>query len=228
VTTKHPPGLRGWTDIGSDVSWEDYGGGWARRATDGSYFVLDFDNMQEACGSDVSDDDPARYVCEVKRVNLSTLPIANLVAALKSVGLRYVMLDDKGTLMPAGNSEGEPDLRLAIVSDSGDVVATEADTTHMQLVCIEACVSYGCAEPLYSATGATRPRNVRADARREAESLMRDAAKLRTALDRPVNKLGSTAEEYGRGDIESALNRGPFDVGKNLMRRLSGLPPVEE
>ena len=36
------PGMPGWTDIGSDVSWDDYGGKWARRARDGSWYVVDF------------------------------------------------------------------------------------------------------------------------------------------------------------------------------------------
>jgi hypothetical protein len=42
-----------------------------------------------------------------------------------------------------------------------------------------------------------------------------------------MGKVGSTAAEYGRGDIDAALNRGPFDQGKNLMRKLHGMPPVE-
>lgn len=54
---------------------------------------------------------------------------------------------------------------------------------------------------------------------------MRDTEKLEERLDRPVNRIGSTAREYGKGDTESALHRGPFDTGKQIMRKMHGLEP---
>ena len=57
---------------------------------------------------------------------------------------------------------------------------------------------------------------------------MRDTVALETARARPVNQIGSTAAEYGRGDLDSALERGPCDMGKQIMRRLQGLAPVPE
>jgi hypothetical protein len=196
--------MKGWIDIGSYINWEDYGGKWARRAADGSYYVLDFTNMLEACGEEAAD---CPFVCEVKRVDLSDIPDERIKSALQCVGLRF--------------------LGDAIVSDSGDEVAPAGDTRRRELVLVEACVSYGCTQPLESFSGAKYPARIRAEARRYAESLMKDAAALQVRLDHPVNAIGSTAAEYGRGDIDSALNRGPFDTGKNLMRRLHGLPPGE-
>jgi len=198
--------MRGWTDIGSDVNWGDYGGKWARRAKDGSWYVLDFTNMWDACGEeDCKADRQAQYVCEVKRVNLSTLPIDRIKSALACVGSRMTV-------------EG-------IVSDSGDLIAAKDSEGHM-LAIVEACVSYGAVEPLNSFGGDNYPSRVRADARRYAETCMKDAALLAERLARPVNRLGSTAAEYGRGDLDAALNSGPFDTAKNLMRKLSGMPPV--
>lgn len=199
--------MRYWTDIGSDVNWTDYHGKWARRAPDGSYYVLDWTNMIDACGCDA--EGGPEYVCEVKRVDLDDLSPETIAQALACVGMRLL-----------GND--------SIVTDGADrVVATADDRERHSLVLVEACTSYGCAQPIESFSGSEYPARIRAKARRYAESLMKDAPRLQERLERPVNKIGSTAREYGRGDIDAALNRGPFDTSKNLMRKLHGLPPVE-
>ena len=205
------PGMPGWRDLGSDVSWDDHGGKWGKLAADGSVFVIDFTNMYDACGEgECKRDGQAQYVCEVKRVNLPELDVEQIATALKSCGMRRV-----------GATQ--------IVSDAADVVADfSEDPTTYRYVLAEACVSYGLAEPLDSFSGDARPANVRANARRAAEALMLDAKALETRRARPVNKIGSTAAEYGRGDVDSALDRGPFDTAKNLMRKLHGLPPIDE
>lgn len=186
------PGMRGWTDIGSDVNWEDYGGKWARRAADSSYYVVDFTSMWETCGEDnCKSDGQDRYVVEVKRVDLTALSADQITRALECVSL--------------------------------DLAEVPEDNRETALV--EACVSYGLIQPLESFSGDVYPARLRAQARRYAETCMRDAALLAERLARPVNKIGSTAEEYGRGDIDAALDRGPFDARKNLMRKLHGLPP---
>lgn len=195
--------MKGWTDIGSDVNWSDYSGKWAKRAKDGSWYVVDFTNMWEACGREAKADGCSQFVCEVKRVNLATLPTANVLSALKCCGYRMT-------------ADG-------IVSDQGDLLAAKDTEAHMVAI-VEACVSYGFAEPLDSFSGDHYPERIRAQARRSAETLMKDAAALQKRLARPVNTIGSTAEEYGRGDINAALDRGPFDPAKNLMRKLHGLP----
>jgi hypothetical protein len=60
------------------------------------------------------------------------------------------------------------------------------------------------------------------EARRYAEKCMRNADLLAERLARPVNKIGSTAEEYGRGDIDAALLRPPFDTTKRIMLKIYG------
>jgi hypothetical protein len=202
--------MKGWTDIGSDVNWSDYGGKWARRAADGSYYVLDFTNMWDACGeAGCKRDGQDQYVCEVKRVDKYDMPWERIEKALACVGARFL--------------NGAPD--GAIVNDQGDVLAEAGDMPRIDLVIAEACVSYGCTQPLESFSANTYPGRVRAEARRYAETCMKDAALLADRLARPVNKIGSTAAEYGRGDIDAALHRGPFDADKNLMRKLYGFPP---
>lgn len=185
--------MKGWIDIGSDVNWSDYGGKWARRANDGSWYVVDFTNMYDTCGEgECRRDEQCQYVCEVKRVDISQLSDKQLQSAYDCVGL-----------------------------DLNDV-----SSEHREAAQVEACVVYGFAQPLYSVNGDHYPERIRARARRYAETCMKSAALLAERLARPVNKIGSTAEEYGRGDLDSALNRGPFDIGKNIVRQLHGLPPV--
>lgn len=200
--------MKGWINIGSDVSWDEYGGKWAHGAADGSFYVLDFTNMWNACGEEeCKADGQPRYVCEVKRVDLADLPQDTIRNAMRSCGLRFT-------------AEG-------IVSDQGDIIAGP-DSDHYPLVLVEACVGYGASQPLDSFSGDSYPNRVRAKARRSAEALMRDATALSERLDRPVNKIGSTAREYARGDIDAALSRGPFDASKNLMRKLHGMTPGNE
>lgn len=205
--------MPGWRDLGSDVSWDDYGGKWGKLAADGSVFVIDFTNMYDACGEEeCKGDGQAQYVCEVKRVNLPELSAEQIATALKSCGM-YL------------EYEGAP----RVFSDQGDKIADQReDPATFRYVLAEACVSHGFYEPLDSFSGDVRASNVRANARRSAEALIRDAKALEIKRARPVNKLGSTAAEYGVGDLDSALDRGPFDTGKNLMRKLRGLPSIDE
>lgn len=200
--------MKNWIDLGSDSSWEDYGGKWGKRAPDGSWYVIDFTNMYDACGEgECKRDGQDQYVCEVKRVNLSTLPIENVTSALRSCGWKMT-------------EEG-------IVNEHDGGIVAEIESIHATIVIVEACVGYGCAEPIESFSGDKYPARVRADARRYAETCMKDDALLAERLARPVNKIGSTAEEYGRGDLDSALDRGPFDALKNIMRKLHGKLTIE-
>lgn len=183
--------MRGWKDLGSDVNWSDYSGKWGKRAADGSWYVVRFDNMYDACGEyECKRGGQSQYVCEVLRVDLSQLSEKNLKSAYDCIGL-----------------------------DLNDV-----DEKYREAAQVEACVSYGCYQPLESFSGDVYAGRIRADARRYAEKCMRDDDLLADRLARPVNKIGSTAEEYGRGDFDAALLRGPFDATKQLMLKIRGVP----
>jgi hypothetical protein len=174
--------MRNWTELASDVNWEDYHGMWTRRAKDGSWYVLKWTNLVDAGGDEFAD---TPYECSVVRLDLTAL-----TAEQKADALRFNSYD---------GAEGE--------------TAT--------LAMVECCVQYGFGAPLETFTGRVRPRNIRAEARRYAEECMRDAAKLAKQMARPVNAIGSTAEEYGLGDINSALHRGPLDPTKALVRKMT-------
>lgn len=179
-------GMRGWTELCSDVNWEDYHGMWAKKGPDGAWYVLQWTNMVDACGDDGAD---LPYECDVKRLDLREVSEAQLSSVSKSCDLRLEDLDEK----------------------------------FHEVATLESCISYGLGAPLESFTGKVRPLSVRAEARRFAETCMRDAEVLDRQLDRPVNAIGSTAREYGLGDIDSALMRGDSPTHK-LMRKLHGIP----
>lgn len=191
--------MKNWTDIGSDVNWEDYGGKWARIAKDGTVFIVRFENGHE------HDKDLPRYMCDVQMVDLQNLTEENINSALRSCGYR---LTEDG-----------------IVSDSGDIVAESTDKRRFTLVLAEVCSSHGLYAPLWNISSETYPARLRATARRMAESLMRDHNSLQAALERPVNAIGSTAREYGLGDINSAMMRGN-STAHTLLRKLYGISNI--
>lgn len=200
--------MRGWTQLCSDVSWEDYGGMWAKKAKDGTWYVLKWTNLYDAMGEeDCKRDGHPQYECEVRFIDLSQIPVAERQSALRSCGLRL------------GAARGG----LAVINEhDGDVVAAQfkedgTPSPHLELCIVECLIQYGLGAPLETFTGDVRPLSVRANARRFAEECMRNDHLMRNRLARPVNAIGSTAAEYGKGDITSALNRGPFDTAKGII-----------
>lgn len=171
--------MRGWIELCSDINWEDYHGMWAKKHGD-TWYVLRWTNMEDACG----DDAPYKYDCEVKCLNLSEVDVK---AALQCSG--YIQREDG-----------------VIVDDyRSDVIASEPK--YIELVLVECCIQYGFGAPLESFTGDKYPKRIRAQARRFAEECMKDDDLLEEKLERPVNAIGSTAREYGAGDLNAALNR---------------------
>lgn len=195
--------MRGWTYLFGSGQWTGEDAMWARKAKDGAWFVLRFTDLLDAGGKEFED---MPFECDVRRIHLKEIPEAEVDSALRSCGWRW-MKDGDDTIL---------------VNDQGDTMAATLKAgDRLTLAAVEMCVGYGLGAPLYTATG-KRWLHVRAEARREAESLMRDASALDAALDRPVNAIGSTAREYGNGDISSALARGPVTPEKALMRKLQG------
>lgn len=203
--------MRGWVELCGDVNWEDYHGLWAKKAQDGSWYVLKWTNMYDACGEgECKRDGVDQYMCDVLRLVLSELTDEQKEKACRSYDRLYKV---------KGN-----DFEIIDSSGTGEPI----DDKFKEAALVETCVSYGFGAPLHTETGNHRPLNVRAAARRFAEECMRDETKRTQLLNRSVNAVGSTAAEYGRGDVMSAQGRGPFSPAKNLMRKLSGLPKKEE
>jgi len=127
------------------------------------------------------------------------------------VELSLVDLD----VIPASNVES------AIASCGWD---DDMEADDLQIA--EACRSYGAKAPLFSDSG-NNWRKLLADARREANELA-SPRKLTAAMNRPVNKLGSTAAEYMRGDLDSAMTRGVLagDQGARICAKMYGIDQV--
>ena len=187
MNTKKGP-WKNWQELCSDVNWQDYHGMWGFHAGGGEYYVIRHTNMIDACGE--SDAHEIGYVHEsvVLFVDLDTVPANEIKSAPECCGQYDVLLSD--------------------------------DPPNPWIV-VECLVSYGRAAPLdtftcaqYRGKSAKFESNdhfaarTRADARRHVESLIDDREQLDNMLDRPVNRIGSTAREYAAGDFASAIGRG--------------------
>ncbi|MFA5053852.1 MAG: hypothetical protein WC565_07325 [Parcubacteria group bacterium] len=88
----------------------------------------------------------------------------------------------------------------------------------------EACYQYGAKAPMWSQSGGNRRELLRAG-KREARELAGDASEIEDRMSRPVNAIGSTANEYMRGDLDSAISRGVFAGRKEacIMAKMYGM-----
>jgi len=168
-----------------DINWEDYGGSWGRKLRDGVWIILRFENKAEW------GDGASGYHCDVLQVDLTTLPEASLQSALQSCGHELKEIDDE---------------QCIVTSHTGDIEARKRDKW-FEAMLIDCCMGYGCYAPLDSTEGGSYPLRVRAEARRIADSYFADQIELNRRLNRPVNAIGSTAREFGKGDMQSAMDR---------------------
>lgn len=181
--------MRGWIQLCSDVNWIDYHGMWAKKARDGSWYVIKWNNLIDSCGENEAKEIGYTYEAQVKRLDLSE---CDLKSSLASCGFELAIHDGALTIF---------------VPYSGDIIATLGDAS-FEACLVECAIGYGLGAPLDDFTGSSYPLRIRAAARRYVETCIRDAGLLVERLARPVNRIGSTAAEYGRGDIDSALKRG--------------------
>ena len=89
---------------------------------------------------------------------------------------------------------------------------------------VEMLHSYGCSAPLGQWEGNAWAKLMK-QARAEAKVLAESPEDYETAMERPVNRIGSTAREYQAGDINSAMLRG-MDAGDPcaiIMAKIHGI-----
>ncbi len=90
----------------------------------------------------------------------------------------------------------------------------------------ECCNQYGCHAPIDSWRG-NNARQLLRQAYKLANAYARySSGELETALEKPVNKIGSTAREYMTGDLTSAMQRG-VETGNpdaRIMAKVHGIP----
>ena len=77
MRNEHGPLGKAWTDIGSDVNWQDYGGCWARHISGTRYHVIRFENCRDW------GDGATGYHCDLSEVDTSN---PQLAAAQRSCG----------------------------------------------------------------------------------------------------------------------------------------------
>jgi hypothetical protein len=88
----------------------------------------------------------------------------------------------------------------------------------------ECCNSYGCHAPLESWSGNNARKLLRTTYKLANE--LAEPDKLESRLDRPVNRIGSTAREFMAGDFTSAMQRG-CEAGSpeaRIMAKMHGVP----
>jgi len=167
-----------------DVNPQDYGGKWYRRTTGRQYQVIELTNMDDACGRD--NEGRPTYVVELALVDLDAIPAKEQESAWRSSGFE---LDTEGV---------------------GHEISGDPRNTLRNTMTAIACYEHGCKAPLESWEGNGSTRMLK-QARAAAHTYKRDAAALAARMERPVNKVGSTAAEYMAGDMRSGILRGVAD-----------------
>ena len=139
-----------------------------------------------------------KYHCDLSRVVLCDLPVDQIKTAMSYCGYTW------------------------------DEILSWDTTEAAECALVYACVSAGSRAPLDQNTSNGNPERLRVWARKEAEDYIRSEARVRRAMSKPVNAVGSTAEEYMQGDLDSWKTRylctGEQDPKKDLMLKLTGLP----
>lgn len=92
----------------------------------------------------------------------------------------------------------------------------------------EACHSYGASALMWQ-DGSNNAHKLLRAARAEAHALAKDAAALADRMDRPVNRIGSTAAEMMRGDLDAAITRGlaSGDVACGIIAKMQDAATIE-
>lgn len=173
---------RGFHFWSGDVNWIDYGGTWIREISPRRYHFIQVTNMDEACGRD--NEGHEKYVAELSEVDLDGISAATQRSAWECCD---------GDCM-IGRSE-----------------TTTIDTAERDRICAGCCFDYGARAPMRSVSTDNAHKGYR-ECRAESYSLTRDASAYAERMERPVNKLGSTAREYMSGDFTSAVVRG-IEIG---------------
>jgi len=178
--------MKNWMFLTGDINWEDHGAKWAKcDPVTGAWWILDFENKEEW------GDGAIGYYCGIKYVDLTEVPPETIADALRSCGWSL-------ELSPSSMS-------MSIVNDYDGTEVASGDA--FELCLIHSLVGYGVSAPMGSEEGRSYPLRVRARARRFANGMMQDTELTAEALARPVNQLGSTAADFGRGDCLAGVRR---------------------
>lgn len=130
----------------------------------------------------------------------------------------FIRLDNMDEACGRDN-EGQPTYRVQLSEVDMDEISDDQINDAMRSYgnddssgltdaeCAGLVFEYGISSPLHSESTYNAYKGIAA-CRKESYRLSRDAEAYEEAMERPVNRLGSTAREFGRGDLNSALIRG--------------------
>lgn len=160
-----------------DCNFVDYGGKWIRRVGERRFHIIELMNWIEAVGEREAAEVGAKYCVDLSEVDLTAI---DPTKALKSCG--YEQADSGAIVQPCDGAE-------------------ICDAAHADLCIAEACHGYGANAPLWGESGNNYLKLMRS-ARSFSRSLD-DAAAHEDAMDRPVNKIGTSARNYMIGNLWS-------------------------
>jgi len=169
---------RGWRELSGDINWEDYGGKWGfQDPSNPSVFYV------------IKHDNMMEYMGEDEiKENGIDIHVSNVMR----VDLSEVP---------------ESELASAFECCGFDPDECELSASNLDWAKVECLVDYGVAAPMGEHSDPSYPERARAAARREVAELIADSAKCNAKLDRPVNAIGSTARDFGQGNIMAGLDR---------------------
>jgi hypothetical protein len=197
----------GWKFLTGDVCWEDHGGVWYKQAVAGPYWLLRYENMAEW-----GDGASGAYV-QTSCIDLREVPPEAIRSALGSYGWRI----EKLTCNIIDNCSGD-----IIAEFSGEEVAGElirdGDNSRWDLVLVDALLSHGTYAPMdeeqaeFTLDEYDDPIDAEAVATEllercaaAADLMMDDEGAVAAKMAREVNRIGSTAADFMRGDSLAGL-----------------------
>jgi len=177
---------RGWK-----IQYEDSPGGVYMRHLDTlRYLFAEVTDMDDACGRDNEGHD--RFIWETSLVDLIEVPPVELGQAIRSgIGWKGIQeMQDR-----AKSREEGIQLRMALMA--------------------EACHSYGIKAPLdQGSVDGDRFDWARSRGMKAGDAAVATEEALDERLDRTVNKIGSTARDFLRGDGEAGLRRSAVEIAE--------------
>jgi Txe/YoeB family toxin of Txe-Axe toxin-antitoxin module len=214
----------------------DYDGStkWYRRMEKGRFHVMELMDWEYAVGEKEAKEIGSKYNINLSEVDLLAMPAQEIAKALD--GALPEMYDICKRIR-----EIECEIQEATKEDAfkgqkltedfaGEYnkLVTERDRLvkdamkNNELMVLECVFDYGHQAPLFIENG-NNIKELRKMAR-DVSAELDDPEKYEEAMNKPVNKIGSTAREYMQGDINAALFRNTGDPITKLMRKISGFP----
>lgn len=197
-----------------DVNYAEYGGKWWRRVGDRRFHVMELINMKEACGDDVD----YTYNVSLSEIDLWEVPYSEMVEAYRCCHWDGLFGEDDAEIYELTETWRELDrwsrleksyyaayLARQFIKKIAEIFENILENEKEQLVMVEMLDSYGLKAPLWD-DGGNNYRKLMKECR-EYSDAMDDPYERDCAMNRVVNKVGSTARDFMQGDLMSGMNQ---------------------